>query len=250
MDLIPAIYIKDNQTVKIAEGTGIFDPDPLILAAKLANIGVEVVYLNDLNVPGAGTPENLELIDKIIKKTGLRVILTGNFKSTDVAERYVDIGIEKIVLGTIAYQKPDLLKNFCEKFKNKIVTTIEVKAGKVVISGWTIAAHKNAFDYAEQFANTGVSTLLYSDVQEEGKLTHTDIANVINFSTKSPIPIIHSTDLNSAQELELVLALESTKILGTIFSKSIYSGIIDMAATITHIKEKLPDGMDEPTLIP
>lgn len=250
MYIIPSLYIRDKKTFALATGGTPFNEDPLEMAKKLASIGAELLYILDLNVPPAGGIPHLPIIEKIASETGLKVQIAGNIRSADVVERYVKAGVERVVLGIIAYQKPEFLRNVCRMFPGKIAVPIDVRDGKVLIKGWTVAARKTALDYAEQFKDAGVETIIYSDVETEGKITKADIARIMIFSKQSPIPIIHSTDVSSIGELELVLALKSIKIIGTIIGKSMYSGTIDISSTITHAKERMPAGMDEPTLIP
>lgn len=249
MYIIPSIYIRDHKTVALAKGGVPFDEDPVKMAHKLALLGAEIIYILDLNVPPAGNVQHLPIIENIVKQTGLKIQLAGYIKSEDVVDHYIKAGVERVVLGAIAYQKPDFLKKVCKKYPGRIAVHIDVRGGKVIIQGWTVAAKKTAIDYTEQFKEAGVGTVLYSEVESEGKITPTDISKIMLFSRKSPLPIIHATDVSSPKELELVLGLKSNKIVGTIIGRSMYSGIIDISSTITHGIEEAPAGTDEPTLI-
>jgi len=250
MYIIPSIYIRGNKTVQLATGGRIFDENPVNMARLLNSAGAEVIYVSDLEAPVTGRSPNLSTIEEIINSTGLKVYLTGHLKSVDTIEKYITAGVDRIILDAMAYQKPDFLKEVCKKFPRKIGMHIKVVGGKVVIEGWTVATRKTALDYAEQFKEAGVALILYSDYETENKITPADVSRIMEFSRKSPMPIIHSGDISNPNELELVLGLDSSKILGTIFGKSMYAGTIDIASTITHVKEESADGMDEPTLIP
>jgi len=249
VNIIPSLYIRDGKTLALATGGTLFDNDPVGMAEKLTSVGCEYLYLLDLNVPPAGTSPNLQIIEDIIKKTGLKLQITGNIRSADVVERYINAGVERVILGLVAYQKPDFLKSICQKFPGKIAMPIDVVGGKVKIKGWTVAARKTALDYSEQFKDAGVSTIIYSDVETEGKITKADINHIREFYRDSPLTVIHATDVGTAEELELVLGLESVKVIGTIIGKSMYSGIVDISSTITHAKEEGSSEMDESTLI-
>ena len=250
MYIVPSIYIRDNKTVALAEGGNIYDADPLLLARYLTSVGTEVLFIMDLNIPATGHSPHTDLIAQIIEETGLKVQLAGNIRSADIVDKFLSIGVERVTLGTIAYQKPDFLKRVCEQFPGKIAAHIDVRSKKVVIKGYAVAAHKTAIDYAEQFDDAGVGTIIYSDVTEEGTITLADIKSVSDFIRHSPLPIFHSTDISRSGDLDMILNMKSPRIIGTIFGKSMYSGIIDIASAITHVKEETPDGMDEPTLIP
>lgn len=250
MFVIPSLYIKDNETMAIATGGRIFDKDPVKMAKILASVGTERLYIVDLNVPPSGNVQHGPIIKRIVDETGFKVYLSGHIRSADVVERYISAGVEKVIPGVVAYQKPDFLKAICKKFPGKVGVHIEVRGGRVVITGWAVASKKTAIDYAEQFKDAGASIIIYSDVEEDGKITNQDIIRVGNFIKASPLPVIHSSDVSSSGELELILGLRFTKLIGTIIGRSMYSGIIDISSTITHAKEKMPDEMDEPTLIP
>lgn len=250
MFIVPSLYIRDGQTVALAAGGSPFRPDPVEMAKALAAVGAELVYIVDLNLPATGNCPNLPLIERIVNETGLKVQLTGNVRSVEIAEKLIEAGIERLILGTIAYQKPDFLKDVCQSSPGKIAVHIDVRGGKVSIKGWTVAANKTALDYAEQFKQAGVTSFIYSDVRTEGKVTIKDMTHVRDFLMASKLPIFHSVELSAGDELELVLGLESPKLLGTIFGKAMYSGIVDIASTITHIKDRSVSEMDEPTLIP
>lgn len=250
MFVIPSIYVRNNKTVRLGEGGAPFNEDPVEMARDLEALGAELLYIVDLDVPPSGNIPHLSIIEKIAAETSLKLQLTGNIKSADIIERYFNAGIERIVLGAIAYQKPDFLKSVCQKFPRKIAVHIDVRGGKVVITGWTVASNKTALDYSEQFRNAGVGSILYSDVASEGTITPKDIKRIEDFSKKSPLPLIHATDPGSVKELELILGFKSVRVLGTIIGKSMYAGIVDISSTITHVKERIPEGMEEETLIP
>lgn len=250
MYIIPSVYIRNNKTVALDRGGSIFNENPVEMSKQLESVGAELLYVVDLDTPPAGVSPNLSTIEKICKETTLKLQITGNIRSNDVVERYIHAGVQRAILGTLAYQKPDFLKGVCEKFPGKIGVHIDVRAGKVVIKGWTVATRKTALNYAEQFSDAGVNIIIYSDLQEEGKITPADIQRILEFSRHSPMQVIHGSDINSATELELVLGLHSNKLIGTIIGKSMYSGLIDISSTITHVKEESPAETDEPTLIP
>lgn len=251
MHIIPTIYLRDNKALRIETGGGtFFNEDPVVMARELSSIGAELLHLVDLNTPATGNVPHLSLIKKIADESALKIQLSGNIRSEDIVEKYISSGCERVIVGIIGYQKPDFLKNLCQKFPGKIAMNIEVISGKVVIKGWAVAAKKTALDYAEQFHDAGVSAILYSDVEREGLLNDGDIKRVLKFSRETPIPILHSTDVSSTKELELLMKLESPRILGTILGKSMYNGTVDIATTIAHAIEETPSGMDEPTLIP
>lgn len=250
MLIIPSLYIRDQKTVQLATGGLPFDSNPVEMAKQLRGVGAESIYLVDMNVPPSGNIPNLLLIQKIIETTGLEVLLAGNIRSVDVIEGYSKAGVGRVVIGILAYQKPDFLKEACLNFPKKVAAHIEVREGKVVIPGWTVAAKKTALDYANQFKDAGVTTILYSDIMTEGKLTIEDVKRVGLFINKVPMSVIHTTDFANISELELLMKLETPKLSGTILGKSMYAGAIDIASAITHVKEMVISGMDEPTLIP
>lgn len=243
MLLIPVIYIRGGITLKPS------GKDPVALANEWSKAGAELIHVVDLDSPAAGPSPNLSILKKIKDEAKIDFTVEGNIKSTDTAERYIQAGAERIIVGSIAYQKPAFLAELCQKFPKKISTHLDVRRGRVVIKGWPVATNKSPLDYAKQLKNAGVTMLYYSDSDEEGTIKTADFGRIRDFLRKAMIKIVHTTDITNTTELEQLIMLESYGLEGTLLSNSLYEGRMDLGGTVTFCKEYSRSGLDEPTYI-
>jgi len=250
VEIIPSIYIKNGKAVKLAEGWPAFDEDPLRLARLLEAAGASYIYVFDLDVPPVGHIPHIPILEGISSKTSLKILLGGGIKTTDTISRYIKAGVEMIILGSIAYQKPQFLSEACTTFPNRIATRIDIRRGRVFIPGFTVAAHKGALEYAKQFKEAGVTAIVCSSVTEDGKTTEEDIKIASDMIQSSPLQVIYLPEIGSAYEMDRILSLAHHNLKGIIIEKAMYNGTVDISATITHAMEITPAGSDEPTLIP
>ena len=146
MQVIPEIYIKDNKVVRL-EGTTttLYNENPVIMAKSLKEVGVEALLVRDLNVPKIGASPNSKIISNIKSETGMFMYLTGSYVTLSSIELSFSVGADVVVLGTVAYQEPNLVKEACEKFSDKIGVSISLRQGRVTIPGWTVVANKNGY---------------------------------------------------------------------------------------------------------
>ncbi|PIR17928.1 MAG: hypothetical protein COV46_02130 [Deltaproteobacteria bacterium CG11_big_fil_rev_8_21_14_0_20_49_13] len=249
MLIIPVMYIRGGLvlTPSATGGTSPTKSDPFELAHDWFKASAELIHVVDLDAPPAGPSPNISVLHKI--KTGLKLEfeIEGNIRASDTVERYIAAGASRVVIGTSAYQKPAFLTELCKKFPKKITTVIDVRRGKVIIKGWAVASNKSDLDYVKQFKEAGVDTIFYSNCEEEGYLKVTDISNIREFLRKSMIKVFHTLDASSAHDIENIMALESYGLQGTLLSRSLYEGRIDLESAITLVKERSPGSGDEPT---
>lgn len=251
MFVIPTIYLRNHRIANPAPESRFHLPeDPMALATEMAQAGVEMLHIVDLDAPQTtGSVAHADIIRHFCAQERFLVQVTGPIRTTEVIDRYFQLGVGRVVLGTIAYQKPTFTTEAGKRFPNRLGIEIDVRHQKVVIKGWTMAAHRSALDYAQQFKAAGIGSVLYSDVDEAGHLGPDNYRRIREFALRCAMPVIHATDLNSIEELEQVLLLEKFGVIGTLFSKSLYEGRFDMKGVVTLVKERgLP--AEESTLIP
>lgn len=250
MLLIPVIYIRGGATLKpVGAGGPSVTSDPIELARVWSKSGAELTHVVDLETPASGPSPNLSILKKIRDEIKVGLVVEGNIRSIDTAEKYFQIGAERITLGAIAYQKPAFLSELCQKFPKKVAVNLDVRRGRVVIKGWTVATNKTSLDYVKQLKEAGVTMLYYSDSDEEGLIKPADFGRMRDFLRKALIKIVHTTDITNTTELEQLIMLESYGLEGTLLSKSLYEGRLDLEGTITFSKEYSRSGLDEPTYI-
>ncbi len=243
------MYLRGGMVLQSASGSsGPVKSDPIALARDWVNAGAELIHIIDLDSPASGPSPNTGVLKQISEKLKVPFEIGGNVRSIDTAEKYVQAGAQKIILGSIAYQKHDFLESICKKFPGKIAAIIDVRRGKVVIKGWAVASNKSAIDYTDQFKTAGVSAIYLSDSDDECKIGMEDIGRIRDFLRNTKMAVIHTTDITTVHDLEQLITLESYGLLGTLLTKSIYDGTVSLENAITFAKEKSAGGLDEPTL--
>lgn len=248
MLIIPVMYLRGGSVLKPAGTSGPpVKSDPMELAQSWFKASAELFHIIDLDTPPSGPSPNIEILKKIKSDIRLEFEVEGNIRAVDTAEKYLTAGATRIIIGATAYQKPVFLKEMCAKFPKKIAVTIDVRRGKVLIKGWSVAVNKTDLDYVKQFKDSGVDTIFYSNSEEEGALKVTDFGKIRDFLRKSLVKTYHTTDVTSTSDIENLMALVSYGLQGTLLSKCLYEGRIDLESSITLVKERSPNGIDEST---
>lgn len=251
MLLLPLIYLKNQKAVQpIERNPTWFREDPLALAQVLAEQGAQVLYINDLNIPGTGKSPNLENVESILKTTSLKIWITGSFKSIPTIEAYVSVGVDKIVLGASAYQNPILLKEAIQKFEKRIAVLIEVKNKKVVIPGLVTPSHKSALDYAKQFEELEVASLVLSDSDTNGVLNEENEKAIREFLNHCRVPVLLLCDIQTTEDLKKLFEYESAGLVGVVLNKTLYENRLDLHSSIAFLNDLAATTAAEITLKP
>jgi phosphoribosylformimino-5-aminoimidazole carboxamide ribotide isomerase len=248
MLLLPKLFVRNRKVASPSDKRGVPD-DPMEAVAQWAKAGVELIHIVDLDVPVSGPLPNANLIISCIKTHHLRVHVSGNFKTIDPLQKYASLGVESIILGSIAYQQPEYLKQAVEKAPGKIGVAIDVKNGKVVIPGWAVSSHKTSLDYYDQFAAAGVSCCYYSDIVESGTTTQIHLDGVRNFAGHAKLPIYYNGEVMTVDDLAALLLVEKFGVRGCILSKALYDQRLDLASSVTYLRERSHDALAEPTIM-
>ena len=248
MLLIPKLFVRNSKVASPSPKHGVPD-DPLTAVAQWAQAGIEMIHIVDLDVPLSGPLLNAALITHCIQTHHLRVHISGNFKTIDPIQKCIALGVETVVLGSIAYQKPEYLKEALEKAPGKIGVAIDVKNGKVSIPGWAVTSHKTAQDYYDQFAGAGISCCYYSDVVESGGTAQTHLDGVRSFAEHATLPVYYNGEIMSVDDMAALLLVEKFGVQGCVISKALYEQRLDLASSVTYLRERSHDALDEPTLM-
>jgi phosphoribosylformimino-5-aminoimidazole carboxamide ribotide isomerase len=230
MYLIPAIDLKDGHCVRLKQGdmdqSTIFGEDPAQMALNWVAKGARRLHLVDLNGAFAGTPQNKSAIKAILKAVGhdIPVQLGGGIRDLDTIEKYIDAGLQYVIIGTAAVKNPGFLKDACAAFGGHIIVGLDAKDGKVATDGWSKLTGHDVADLGKKFEDYGVESIIYTDIGRDGMLTGINIDATVKLAQAVSIPIIASGGLSNMADIEQLCAVEDEGVEGVICGRAIYSG--------------------------
>jgi phosphoribosylformimino-5-aminoimidazole carboxamide ribotide isomerase len=247
MLLIPAIDLKDGHCVRLKQGdmdqSTTFGEDPVAVARRWFDAGARRLHLVDLNGAFAGQPKNLSVIKAILQEFGdeLPVQLGGGIRDLDTIEKYIDAGMQYVIIGTAAVKDPGFLQNACTAFAGHIIVGLDAKDGMVATDGWSKITQHSVIDTAKRFEDWGVESIIYTDIGRDGMLTGINIEATVKLAQAIKIPVIASGGLSGMADIEALCQVESEGVEGVICGRAIYSGDLDFAAAQEQA-DRLTDG--------
>ncbi|WP_085318125.1 1-(5-phosphoribosyl)-5-[(5-phosphoribosylamino)methylideneamino]imidazole-4-carboxamide isomerase [Derxia lacustris] len=236
MLLIPAIDLKDGQCVRLKQGemndATVFSEDPGAMAAHWLAQGARRLHLVDLNGAFAGKPKNEAAVKSILKAIGGRipVQIGGGIRDLDTIERYLDDGIDYVIIGTAAVKNPGFLHDACGAFGGHIMVGLDAKDGKVATDGWSKLTGHEVVDLAKKFEDYGVEGVIYTDIGRDGMLSGVNIEATVKLARSLKIPVIASGGVATVSDIEALCAVEDDGVEAVICGRSIYTGSLDLKA--------------------
>jgi len=236
MLLIPAIDLKDGQCVRLRQGdlgdATIFSEAPASMAAQWLEQGARRLHLVDLNGAVAGTPKNQVAIKAILEEIDgeIPVQIGGGIRDLNTIERYLDIGLSYVIIGTAAIKDPGFLRDACSAFPGNIIVGLDARDGKVATDGWSKLTRHDVIDIARKFEDYGCGAIIYTDIGRDGMLTGVNIESTVKLAQAVSIPVIASGGVTNLADIEALCAVEDEGIEGAILGRSIYEGTLDFAA--------------------
>ena len=233
MIIFPAIDIKDGVCVRLIKGDyrqiTSYENTPIDQATKYFQNGFNNIHIVDIDGALHGRPVNSILIKEIIKKVKAKIQIGGGIRTIDDISRWIEIGIDRVVMGTAAVENTELLKTACNKFKNKIAVSLDVKDGLIALSGWKKQTNISAIDFIKKIQNFGVSRIIYTDINRDGTKQGPNIKETVELSVKAKIPLVISGGVSSLEDIKKIKSLSNSNIEGVIVGKSIYDGDIKIS---------------------
>ncbi len=228
MEILPAIDLKNGVAVRLSKGlmdsAKIYSTQPWEVAKKFEELGSRWVHLVDLNGAFAGEPKNLEQIKQIRKNCNLQLELGGGIRDEATIKKYIDLGIDRVILGSVALKNPNFVKEMAQKYR--VVVGIDAIDGFVAVEGWAEKSTMLAVDLAKEFADAGVEAIICTDVARDGMLTGVNVDFTLEIASSSQISTIAS---GGVKDIGDIIALNDTKkIDGVIVGKAFYEGTLDL----------------------
>ena len=230
MKIFPAIDIKDKKCVRLIKGDfdnkTEYDMSPSEQAGKYKDYGFKNLHIVDLDGALTGKTVNLDIIQNIVSKFNLKVEVGGGIRNIDSIKKYIEAGVEKVILGSAAIKDKNFLKEVCKKFPNKIALGLDAKDGYLSISGWKEGSNKLTLDYLKEVNDYGVSRLIYTDINRDGMKQGPNFDETIKVAEISNCPVIISGGVSSIDDIKKAKNLKNVE--GIIVGKAIYDGDIQL----------------------
>ena len=232
MKILPAIDIKDKKCVRLFKGDfnnqTTYDQSPFEQAKKYKDFGFNNLHIVDLDGALSKKLINISIIKKIIKELDILVEIGGGIHSLSIIQDFISSGVDKVILGSAAIKNPLFLKEACEKFTDKIALGIDVRDGKLAISGWKDQTNKRAEDFIKEVNKYSFSRLIYTDINKDGTKEGPNLEDTIKISKISTAPVIISGGISKIDDVKKIKKLNNQKIEGVIIGKAIYDGDINL----------------------
>lgn len=246
MLIIPAIDLKDGHCVRLKQGvmedSTVFSEDPAATALHWLELGARRIHLVDLNGAFAGKPKNEAAVRRIIEAVGadVPVQLGGGIRDLETIERYLDLGVTYIIVGTAAVKVPGFLHEACDAFPGHIMVGLDAKAGKVAVDGWSKLTGHDVCDLAQRFEGYGVEAIIYTDIGRDGMLNGVNVEATVELARPLRTPVIASGGITNLDDVRSLCAVETEGITGAITGRAIYEGTLDFAAAQALADELSP----------
>ncbi len=232
MKIFPAIDIKDKKCVRLIKGDfekkTEYETSPVDQAGKYKDHGFKNLHIVDLDGALTGKTVNLDIIKEIISKYDLKIEIGGGVRSLDSINKYIDSGVEKVILGSSAIKNKEFLKESCEKFKGQIALGLDAKDGNLSVSGWKENLNVKTIDFLKAVNNYGVSRVIFTDINRDGMKTSPNLDEAVKIAELSNCPVVISGGVSSISDIKKAKELKNKKIEGIIVGKAIYDGDIKL----------------------
>lgn len=229
MEVIPAIDIKGGKCVRLYQGDynqeTIFSEDPVAVALEWRNQGARRLHVVDLDGAASGEVCNMGVIEAIVKEVGLPVQLGGGIRDGSTVDRLLGVGIGRVILGTVAVEKPELVKEFCRKYGEAMVVGIDARDGCVVTHGWRKGSEITALELAREMAAIGARRVIYTDVKRDGTLTEPNFEGVAELVNGVSLAVIAAGGISVLSHLR---KLRELGVEGAVVGKALYTGDIEL----------------------
>jgi phosphoribosylformimino-5-aminoimidazole carboxamide ribotide isomerase len=240
MILFPAIDLKDGQCVRLKLGdmaaATVFNDDPAAQAKSFEQQGFEYLHVVDLNGAFAGASINGRAVEAILKAVRMPVQLGGGIRTLAHIESWLEKGLARVILGTVAVRDPALVKEAARKFPARVAVGIDARGGKVAVEGWAETSELDAIELARRFEGAGVAAIIYTDIDRDGVLKGINWEATLTLARAVKIPVIASGGLASMADIRRLTEPDAAVLEGAISGRALYDGRIDSREALALLK--------------
>ncbi len=242
MILFPAIDLKEGRCVRLVQGdmaqATVFNDNPAAQALAFERQGFEYLHLVDLDGAFTGKPVNADAVKEILEAVSIPVQLGGGIRDLRTVERWLEKGIERVIIGTAAVRDPDLVREAARLYPGRIAVGIDARDGLVAIEGWAKTAQLSATDLAQRFEDAGVAAIVYTDISRDGVMKGLNIEATLALANAVSVAVIASGGLASISDIERLLEPDCARLAGAITGRALYDGRLDAGEALALIKSR------------
>lgn len=246
MQIIPAIDLKGGRCVRLEQGEmdreTFFSANPAQVAKHWESMGVKILHLVDLDGAVTGKPQNQDAICQILQSVTIPLQLGGGIRDLQTIEYYLSLGIQRVILGTAAFQKPSLLESVCRSFPNRIVVSIDARDGKVAIKGWKETTSLKATDLLKNLKSKKIAAIIFTDIKRDGMMQGPNLTSIRQMADATRIPIIASGGVTTLEHIKELMTLEDDGVKGIIVGRALYEKTIDLKEAVQLASKKTGKG--------
>lgn len=241
MLLIPAIDLKNGQCVRLRQGrmddVTVFSDDPVSVAKRWADEGAERLHIVDLDGAIKGQPINIKAVEKIAQVVDIPIQVGGGVRDEDTVQRYLNAGVNYIIIGTKAVNAPHFLRDLCIEFPRHIIVGLDAKDGRVALDGWAKLTQHNVIDMAQHCERDGVEAIIYTDIGRDGMMKGVNIESTLKLANAVNTPVIASGGVSTLDDIRRLREVEEEGIVGAIIGRALYEGDLSLKDCIKAAAE-------------
>jgi phosphoribosylformimino-5-aminoimidazole carboxamide ribotide isomerase len=240
--IIPAVDIKGGRCVRLEQGLmnreTIFSDCPEEMALQWERKGATRLHLVDLDGAVQGKPLNKRAVKNVVDTVSIPVQLGGGIRNLDTIQEYINLGVDKIIIGTASHKNPYLVEIACKRYPGRIMVAIDSKDNYVAIEGWTAQTGTASIDLARRFEDMGIDSIIYTDIKRDGMKTGPNIDAIREFAKAIKMPVIAAGGISSIKDIEDIARLEEDGVTGIIAGRALYDGSVKLEEAISMLKKR------------
>lgn len=240
MIVIPAIDIRDGKCVRLLQGdfdrTTVYSDDPVYMARKWQEKGAERIHVVDLDGSRLGAPQSRDVIKEIVREIDVPLQVGGGIRDIETVRIYIEMGVEYIIVGTGALKNRDFVLEACQRYRDSVVLGIDARDGKVALEGWTESTVMTPLEIARSYEGCGLAAVVYTDIARDGMETGINIESTKELAESVNIPIIASGGVAGIGDIEKLIEVEASGIMGVITGKALYEGTLSLEEAIVRTR--------------
>ena len=240
MIIIPAIDLKDGLCVRLLQGNfkrvTVYSENPAEVARKWQEQGAQRIHVVDLDGSLAGVPRNRDVIREIVSTVGAPIQVGGGIRDMRAIETYLTMGVQWVILGTMALRDRTFVADACNAFSGRIILGIDANEGRIAIQGWTEQTSASAIEIARSYEGYGLAAIVYTDIKRDGTETGVNVETTKALAEAVDIPVIASGGVSGISDIERILEIEMYGVEGVIIGKALYTGAISLKDAINRSK--------------